>query len=131
MSLSQEQRPLPEVADGDSLRRPLLKWLFFLPRFVFKLWFAFVFAFTLLLLYIPFRILLRKPSRYPRAFKLMRFWAGFLGIAMLMPLRVRWEGELPKPPYVVCVNHSSYLDIVHTFNVVPDYFLFMGKYELL
>lgn len=119
------------VADGESLRRPLLKWLFVLPRLVFKLWFMLVFTLSLVLLYIPFRILLRKPSRYPRAFKLMRIWGGFLGIFMLMPLRVRWEGVLPPPPYVVCINHSSYLDIVHTFNVVPDYFLFMGKYELL
>ncbi|MBK7084897.1 MAG: 1-acyl-sn-glycerol-3-phosphate acyltransferase [Flavobacteriales bacterium] len=27
-------------------------------------------------------------------------------------------------------NHSSYLDIVQMFNLVPDYFLMMGKYEL-
>lgn len=119
------------MADGESLRRPLLKWLFVLPRLIFKLWFVFVFALSLVLLYIPFRILLRKPSRYPQAFKLMRFWGAFLGIFMLVPLRVKWDGALPPPPYVVCINHSSYLDIVHTFNVVPDYFLFMGKYELL
>jgi 1-acyl-sn-glycerol-3-phosphate acyltransferase len=119
------------VADGERLRRPLLKWLFLLPRLIFKLWFMLVFALSLVLLYIPFRVLLRKPSRYPRAFMLMRFWGGFLGFFMLMPIRVKREGMLPPPPYVVCINHSSYLDIVHTFNVVPDYFLFMGKYELL
>ncbi len=131
MSLITEQRTRSKVADGDSLRRPFLKWIFVLPRLVFKLWFMLVFVLSMVLLYIPFRILLLKPSRYPRAFKLMRIWAAFLGVFMLMPLRVRWDGTLPPPPYVVCINHSSYLDIVHTFNVVPDYFLFMGKYELL
>lgn len=131
MSLSQEQRLPPQVAEGESLRRPVPKWLFLVPRLVFKFWFVLVFAISLLLLYIPFRILLRKPSRYPRAFHLMRIWARFLGVFLLVPLRVKWEGELPAPPYVICINHSSYLDIIHTFNVVPDYFLFMGKYELL
>lgn len=131
MPRSQEQRLLPKVADGESLRRPLLKWLFLVPRLIFKLWFILVFGLSLVLLYIPFRLLLRKPSGYPRAFRLMRKWGVFLNIFMLMPLRVKWEGALPPPPYILCINHSSYLDIIHTFNVVPDYFLFLGKYELL
>jgi 1-acyl-sn-glycerol-3-phosphate acyltransferase len=32
---------------------------------------------------------------------------------------------------VICCNHSSYLDIIQMYNVLPSYFLFMGKYELL
>ena len=102
-----------------------------MPRVLFKLWFVLVFFLSLLLLYIPFRILLRKRSGYPKAFRLMRAWGGFLNYALLVPLRVEWRGPLPAPPYVACINHSSYLDIIHTVNVLPDYFLFMGKYELL
>jgi 1-acyl-sn-glycerol-3-phosphate acyltransferase len=32
---------------------------------------------------------------------------------------------------VICSNHGSYLDIIQMYNVIPQYFLFMGKYELL
>ena len=119
------------VADGNSLRRPGAKWLFLIPRVLYKLWFVLVFLASLVVLYIPFRILLRKPSGYPAAFKLMRMWGGFLALFSLVPLRIQWEQRMPPPPYIVCLNHGSYLDIIHTFNVLPEYFLFMGKQELL
>ncbi len=123
--------PRPQVAAGESLRSPLRKWAFALPRLLFRLWFCLVFAVSMVVLYLPFRLLLRKPSGYPAAFRLMRAWARFLGMAGLMPLRVEWRATLPPPPYVVCINHSSYLDIVHAFNVLRDQFVFLGKQELL
>jgi 1-acyl-sn-glycerol-3-phosphate acyltransferase len=46
-------------------------------------------------------------------------------------MQVKRLAPMPEPPYVVCCNHSSYLDIIQMYNVVPRYFLFMGKYELL
>jgi len=33
-------------------------------------------------------------------------------------------------PYIICPNHTSFLDIILTYIVVPDYFHFMGKAEL-
>ncbi len=121
----------PLIAESESGRYAIWKWLFALPRLLFKLWFLLVFFLSLLILYIPFRILLRKRSGYPKAFHLMRVWGTFLNYGLLVPLSVERKGPLPPPPYVVCINHSSYLDIIHTFNILPDYFLFMGKYELL
>ncbi|MGV9012277.1 MAG: lysophospholipid acyltransferase family protein [Flavobacteriales bacterium] len=121
----------PTVASDAERRNTLAKWLFAPFRIVFKLWFVSVFFFSMVLLYIPFKLMLRRPSGYPFAFRLMRRWGSFLNYALLVPLKVERHGELPPPPYVICVNHSSYLDIIHTFNLVPDYFLFMGKYELL
>ena len=90
-----------------------------------------IFFISLLVLYIPFRIMLRKPTGYPAAFRLMRAWGAFLNIALLTPLKVRRETPLPPPPYIACMNHGSYLDIIHAFNVFPNYFLFLGKQELL
>lgn len=113
------------------MRGPLVKGLFLLPRLLYKLWFVLVFLVSLLVLYVPFRVLLRKESGFPAAFRLMRAWGRFLSVAALVPLRVRREGVLPPAPYIVCLNHGSYLDIVHTFNLLPEYFLFMGKHELL
>ncbi len=113
------------------MRRRWAVALFVLPRLAFKFWFVLVFLASMLLLYVPFKVLLRRPSRYPAAFKLMRAWAVSLNVFLLVPVKIRHEGALPPQPYVVCMNHGSYLDIIHAFNVVPHYFLFMGKYELL
>ncbi len=41
------------------------------------------------------------------------------------------EGKWPDGPFIICSNHSSYLDIIFMYRVVPKYFLFMGKEELL
>jgi 1-acyl-sn-glycerol-3-phosphate acyltransferase len=119
------------IRDGESRRNPVAKWLFLPFRLLFKLWFGAVFFFSLVLLYIPFRILLHKPDRFRLAFRLKCRWASVLQFISLVPLRVKRNGPLPKAPYIICCNHGSYLDIVHMYNVIPDYFLFIGKYELL
>lgn len=123
--------PAPRVSDGESLRRRWAVWAFLPFRWVFKIWFGTVFFLSLLVLYPFFRLLLRRERDYPKAFRLMRVWGRFLNVALLVPASVERRGRLPAPPYVACVNHSSYLDIIHTYSVLPDYFLFMGKYELL
>jgi 1-acyl-sn-glycerol-3-phosphate acyltransferase len=121
----------PLVCDGEQMRSVVLKWVFCLPRFLYKLYFALVFFATLTVLYVPFRLVLRRERTYPMAFLLMRAAARFMSFAMFVPQRVLRRAPLPKPPYIICANHGSYLDIVHMYNAVPDYFLFMGKYELL
>ncbi len=119
------------VIPGEQRRSPVLKWLFLPLRWVYKVYFGLVFFGSLAVLYIPFRILLFRPRRYQRAFRLKRVWAGFLQWALFIPGRVERRAELPAAPYIICCNHSSYLDIIQMYNVIPEYFLFMGKYELL
>ncbi len=119
------------VVDGELRRNAVAKWLFLPLRWLYKLWFAVVFFGSLLFLYIPFRVLLKRPQRYVRAFRLKRRWAGFLQWGVGVPLRVERKHDLPPAPYIICSNHSSYLDIIQMYNVVPQYFLFIGKYELL
>lgn len=120
-----------QVPDGESRRSPVLKWIFLPFRWLYKIYFAGVFFLSLILLYLPFRFLLHDPQRYRRAFRLKRRWAFFLQWASLVPTRITRKGDLPPSPYVICSNHSSYLDIIQMYNVIPEYFLFMGKYELL
>jgi 1-acyl-sn-glycerol-3-phosphate acyltransferase len=119
------------VRDGESRRSPISKWLFLPLRWLYKLWFVLVFFGSLVVLYIPFRILLYRPKRYYRAFRLKRRWARFLACFSGVPPRIIRQAPLPEPPYVICCNHSSYIDIIQMYNVVPEYFLFVGKYELL
>ncbi len=126
-----DQEARPRVVDGELRRSAVTKWLFLPLRWVYKLWFAIVFFGSLVALYIPFRILLFKPRRYYKAFRLKRVWARFLQCASGIVLRVERKAPLPAAPYIICCNHSSYLDIIQMYNVVPQYFLFIGKYELL
>jgi 1-acyl-sn-glycerol-3-phosphate acyltransferase len=125
------QTARPNVRDGERRRSPLARWLFLPTRWLFKSWFALVFFSSLVLLYIPFRILLYTPQRYYKAFRLKRIWASYLACASGVPPRIIRSAALPEPPYVICCNHSSYLDIIQLYNVIPRYFLFIGKYELL
>jgi len=127
----EERPPKHRIADSESLRNPATKWLFLPFRSLYKGYFALVFFASLVVLYLPFRVLLHKPDRYQRAFRLKRAWANFLQWASMVPVRVEQRAALPKAPYVICCNHSSYLDIIQMYNVIPEYFLFMGKYELL
>lgn len=121
----------PTVRDSESRRSKLTRALFLPLRWLYKLWFVFVFFSSLVLLYIPFRILLYTPQRYYKAFWLKRIWARYLAYMSGVPPRIVRSAEFPDPPYVICCNHSSYIDIIQMYNVVPRYFLFIGKYELL
>ncbi len=121
----------PQVLDGESRRNVLAKWLFIPFRSLYKVWLAVVFFTSLVVLYLPFKFLLHRPSRYAAAFRLKRAWAFFLQWAGLFPAFVQRRAAWPVPPFVICSNHSSYLDIIGMYNVVPQYFLFMGKNELL
>lgn len=120
----------PAIRTGEERRSPVLKWLFAPLRLAYKLWFGLMFWLSLLVLYVPFKLLLRRPKGYRAAFRLKRVWGAFLHWAGLFPQHIIWRGPLPEPPYVVVSNHSSYIDIVQMFNLVPHYFLMMGKYEL-
>lgn len=130
MTTAHEHHHQPLLPDGESLRVPAFKYLFALPRFAYKLWFGIVFFSSLILLYAPFKVMLKR-GKLRSAFRLKRAWGRFLSIAGGFPLRAVWKGVLPGPPYVICCNHGSYIDIPQVFNLMPDYFLMMGKYELL
>ncbi len=118
------------VRDGESRRNVVAKWLFLPLRLLFRLWFGLSFFISLLILYIPFRIMLSRREWFKHAFRLKCRWAKVQQFISLVPITVKREAPLPKAPYIICCNHSSYLDIIHMLNVIPDFFLFMGKHEL-
>lgn len=83
------------------------------------------------ILYPAFYFLLASRKRFKAAFKLKRFWAVFLQLGFLSWVKKEQEEELPKGAFIICSNHSSYLDIIFMYRVIPRYFIFMGKDELL
>ena len=86
----------------------------------------------LLVLYPLFFIFLSKRKWFPIAFKLKKVWAHWIMIVPLLFYKITWKTkkqELPQP-CIYCANHSSYLDIVVSYLVIPNFFVFMGKQEL-
>ncbi len=109
-----------------------MSYLLIIPRTIWKIFFLLNFGIGLLLLYPFFLILLSNKKWYPLAFKLMRFWAKWITLIPGIIASIDWEipkEKLPQP-CVYCANHVSYLDIVMSYIVVPNYFVFMGKEEL-
>lgn len=98
---------------------------------VYKLWIGLVFWSTLLMLYPLFRLTLSSRRYYPAAFRLKRIWARMLQALLCCPMRVERRAPLPSPPYLIVSNHGSHLDTVFMYSLIPDYFIFMGKGELL
>ena len=109
-----------------------MKWLLFPFRQIWKLYYAIVFTIAFLFFYPAFYFLLKKEERYPAAFKLKRWVALFSVCASGIIISTKKEGELAENQnYVFCCNHTSYLDIVLTYCIIPFYFVFMAKKELL
>ena len=82
-------------------------------------------------LYIPFRILLSRKQWYPAAHNLRKIWAACILYPSFIFPSVYFEEKPDKnKTYIFCANHFSYLDIIITNLLLPNYFNFMAKNEL-
>lgn len=100
---------------------------------LYKTYFFLLFATSLLLLYPAFYWhLARDQKNIEAAFKLKKLWARILFFGSFNRLEVKGKENLhPSKAYIICPNHSSYLDIIVAYLAFDDLFLFMGKAELL
>jgi 1-acyl-sn-glycerol-3-phosphate acyltransferase len=98
---------------------------------IYKLWIGLVFWLTLMLLYPLFWVLLQNRRTFPWAFRLKRFWAFCLTTLMFCPVVKEYKGSIPEGPFLIASNHQSYLDTVFMYLVFPNYFVFIGKAELM
>lgn len=108
-----------------------MKYILILLGTIYKLYFALVFFVTLTLTYPIFKFFLKRGSQYEKVFGLFKKVATFLQWAGLAPLKKLNNPKFPEPPYIVIANHTSHLDIVHMYSIIPSYFLFLGKSEIL
>jgi len=109
-----------------------MKYLLVIPRALWKFLFILNFALGLIILYPIFYIFLSNRKSFPKAFRLKKIWAAWIltipGVFLSIKRRIP-KSELPQP-CIYCANHSSYLDIIVSYLVIPKYFVFMGKQEL-
>ena len=100
-------------------------------RLIWAVWFLSLFVIVFAVLYIPFIILLSNEKWYSTAHRLRKIWGYCIVYPSLLFPKVIYE-EKPKhnQTYVFCPNHFSYLDILTTTMLIPNYFNFMAKDEL-
>ncbi len=106
----------------------------FLQLLLRKLWRALFFlngSVTFIVLFPFFYVLLLRENWFPLVFRLKKVWARLIIFNVGIRYKIINESGTPIPnPCVICPNHTSFLDIVMTYIVMPHYYHFMGKAEL-
>ena len=109
-----------------------MRWILYPFIQLWKIYYAFLFAIAFLFFYPAFYFLLKSEKGYPTVFVLKRYVALFSVYVSGIIISTKKEGILKvDQPYVLCCNHTSYLDIVLTYCIFKNYFVFMGKKEIL
>lgn len=61
----------------------------------------------------------------------MRVYAMLMHLLFFLPVRLKKTmPELPKGPFIICPNHSSFFDIPCIYFIFSSYFTFVGKKEI-
>jgi len=109
-----------------------MKYLLIIPRTLWKILFLTNFILGLIILFPFFYFFLSNKKRFGYAFQLKKFWAAW--ILTIPGIFINVKRKTPKhklpQPCVYIANHVSYLDIVASYLIIPNYFVFMGKQEL-
>ena len=99
---------------------------------IWKLYIALVFFIFALLFYPFFWVLQLRPSWRKHGFQIFIFWSWLLRVFCIYPVRVKLKSPLPKAPFIIVSNHTSYLDIFLLPSILPKHpFAFLGKAEIL
>lgn len=108
-----------------------MRYVFIPFRVIYKIYYLIVFALSLVVWYPIIYYYLYNPKRFPRAFKVMKLQALSLLILAGARLKVKGLNNIPeKGAYIICPNHSSFLDIFCIYTIFPNYFVFTGKKEI-
>jgi len=101
-------------------------------QFLYRIWFYVLIAVAIFVLFPALVVSISKEKWYPFFFKIARIWAKIILFGMGFTIK-RTELELleKKKSYVFIANHSSMIDIMLMFLIIPNNpFVFVGKKEL-
>jgi 1-acyl-sn-glycerol-3-phosphate acyltransferase len=100
-------------------------------RFLYKVYVLLFFAVIMLLYFPVFSFLLAKKSRFPTAFRFIkgfsRLWIWGCGIFISVKGK---ENIIRDKPFIICSNHSSFIDPAVLYSIFPQHFVFTGKKEI-
>lgn len=108
-----------------------LYYTFWPLRIIYKIYYLVVFSLLMALTYPRYRYLLSDPKRFPRAFRMMKSHARLLLATTGTIPRVFGIDRVPtQGPYIICANHTSFLDPFCLYAILQNYFVFTGKKEI-
>jgi 1-acyl-sn-glycerol-3-phosphate acyltransferase len=99
---------------------------------IWKTWFVLWFVIIVLLAWPFFAVFLSGKRPYLKAYALSRLVSRIIVAGAGIRLRKIYltdKEKLPQP-CVYVANHASYLDIIASYIVIPNYVIFMAKAEL-
>ena len=104
----------------------------FLPfRVIYKVYYLLYFIFSFIMFYPIFYYLLSDSKRFPKAFVMSRWYALLWQFFALAPVRAHGSSNIPKEgAFIICANHTSYMDIPVIYCLFKKYFVFIGKKEI-
>lgn len=97
---------------------------------LWKIYFGIVVVSSIVALFPLLVIYLKNEKYFNKGFRLIQRQAKF--ILFMVGIRYQQKGIIPKSKrsFIICPNHSSYLDILMLYATFPYYFIFLGKKEL-
>lgn len=107
--------------------------IFLIPfQLLWKIIFLLNFVISLILLYPFFYLLLMHERNYPKAFFLTKLWAYWLFLIPGVWISIKRKATKKEliEPCVYCSNHTSFLDIMYCYIIIPNYFVSIPKQEL-
>lgn len=100
-------------------------------RFIYKIYILICFVLLLIFLFPFLRFFLSKKERFPSAFKISKIYAKLFMFFSGVVLKVKGrEYILKDQSFLICSNHSSYMDIPCLYSMFDQYFVFTGKKEI-
>jgi len=99
---------------------------------LWKIWLFLTFASIMLIMYPFLLFFLSTRKRYKYAFTcqlIMARWITWLSGIYLKKVYHINRNHIPMP-CVIVANHASYLDIILSYLIFKNYFVFMAKFEL-
>jgi len=101
-------------------------------QFLYRIWFYVLIAIAIFVLFPALVVSISKEKWYPFFFKIARIWSKIILFGMGFTIkRTELESLEKKKSYVFIANHTSMIDIMLMFYIIPDNpFVFVGKKEL-
>ena len=100
-------------------------------RIIYKVYFLIYFVFILTLFFPIFHFLLSKKERFPIAFKVIKVFAKVWLYGLGIYVNVKGKENLIKnQKFLICSNHSSFIDPAVLYIIFNQYFVFTGKKEI-
>lgn len=108
-----------------------MKYLLWPFRVIYKLYYLVIFSILMIVSFPFYYYLFANAKRFPGAFRMMRIHAKVLLTLTGIFIRVKGKEHIPESgAYILCTNHTSFLDAFCLYAIFPNYFVFTGKKEI-